>query len=70
MQMMGHQLPVQKARNGRKGGAQEQLRFCKETIKELFKKTHESYAYPFYQPVGKPFILLRIFLLFEQSTAN
>lgn len=32
--------------------AQEQLRFCKEVIKELFKKVHESYAYPFYQPVG------------------
>ncbi|GAA5952122.1 hypothetical protein JCM3765_005202 [Sporobolomyces pararoseus] len=51
-QMMGHhQMPGPKARNGRKGGAQEQLRYCKETIKELFKKTHESYAYPFYQPV-------------------
>ncbi|GAA6038367.1 hypothetical protein JCM8097_007613 [Rhodosporidiobolus ruineniae] len=31
--------------------AQEQLRFCKEVMKELFKKTHEAYAYPFYQPV-------------------
>lgn len=31
--------------------AQEQLRFCKEVVKELFKKVHESYAYPFYQPV-------------------
>lgn len=51
-QMTGHhQASGQKARNGKKGGAQEQLRFCKETIKELFKKTHESYAYPFYQPV-------------------
>ena len=28
------------------------MRYCKETIKELFKKTHEAYAYPFYQPVG------------------
>ncbi|TKA55736.1 hypothetical protein B0A53_02872 [Rhodotorula sp. CCFEE 5036] len=31
--------------------AQEQLRFCKEVIKEMFKKVHEAYAYPFYQPV-------------------
>ncbi|GAA5881015.1 hypothetical protein JCM3774_003069 [Rhodotorula dairenensis] len=31
--------------------AQEQLRFCKEVVKEMFKKVHEAYAYPFYQPV-------------------
>ncbi|GJN92439.1 hypothetical protein Rhopal_005469-T1 [Rhodotorula paludigena] len=31
--------------------AQEQMRFCKEVVKELFKKVHEPYAYPFYQPV-------------------
>jgi bromodomain-containing factor 1 len=46
--------------------AQEQLRFCKEVVKELFKKTHESYAFPFYQPVGafsalsSPFPLWRL----------
>ncbi|GAA5880981.1 hypothetical protein JCM1840_006934 [Sporobolomyces johnsonii] len=42
-----------KSRHGRisSKGAQEQLRFCKEVIKELFKKVHEPYAYPFYQPV-------------------
>ncbi|GAA5919386.1 hypothetical protein JCM1841_005983 [Sporobolomyces salmonicolor] len=42
-----------KSRNGRisSKGAQEQLRFCKEVVKELFKKVHEPYAYPFYQPV-------------------
>lgn len=41
--------------------AQEQLRFCKEVIKEMFKKVHEAYAYPFYQPVGEsplPFALV------------
>lgn len=39
--------------------AQEQLRFCKEVIKEMFKKVHEAYAYPFYQPVGEsPFLFL------------
>ncbi|GAA5938860.1 uncharacterized protein JCM15063_004892 [Sporobolomyces koalae] len=49
--MMQHAAPV-KNRNGRsKNGPQEQLRFCKEVIKELFKKTHEAYAYPFYLPV-------------------
>lgn len=44
-----------KSRTGRVSGkqAQEQLRFCKEVIKELFKKTHESYAFPFYEPVSK-----------------
>ncbi|CEQ42856.1 SPOSA6832_04708, partial [Sporobolomyces salmonicolor] len=43
-----------KSRNGRisSKGAQEQLRFCKEVVKELFKKVHEPYAYPFYQPVA------------------
>ncbi|GAA5897177.1 bromodomain-containing protein [Sporobolomyces salmoneus] len=50
--MMMQGMPgAQKPRNGRKSQAQEQLRFCKETIKELFKKSHESYAYPFYHPV-------------------
>lgn len=33
--------------------AQEQLRFCREVIKELFKKVHESYAYVFYEPVSE-----------------
>lgn len=30
-----------------------QLKFCKEVLKELFKKQHESFAYPFYDPVGE-----------------
>lgn len=30
----------------------EQLKFCKEIIKELFKKQHSAFAYPFYEPVG------------------
>jgi bromodomain-containing factor 1 len=30
----------------------EQLKFCKEVIKELFKKQHSAFAYPFYEPVG------------------
>ena len=44
-----------KSRTGRVSGkaAQEQLRFCKEVIKELFKKVHESYAFPFYEPVSE-----------------
>jgi len=29
----------------------EQLKFCKEVIKELFKKQHSAFAYPFYEPV-------------------
>lgn len=48
------EVGVSKSRTGRVSGktAQEQLRFCKEVIKELFKKVHESYAYPFYEPVS------------------
>ncbi|BGP34055.1 transcription initiation at TATA-containing promoter protein [Rhodotorula toruloides] len=46
----GHAPPPKKAKSAQKI-AQEQLRFCKEVVKELFKKTHESYAFPFYQPV-------------------
>ncbi|KAM0790690.1 hypothetical protein ACM66B_004548 [Microbotryomycetes sp. NB124-2] len=49
------QMPVSgKSRTGRVSGksAQEQLRFCKEVIKELFKKVHEPYAFPFYEPVN------------------
>lgn len=44
-----------KSRTGRVSGkaAQEQLRFCKEVIKELFKKVHEAYAFPFYEPVSE-----------------
>lgn len=47
--------PPAKSRTGRVSGkqAQEQLRFCKEVIKELFKKVHESYAFPFYEPVSE-----------------
>ena len=43
-----------KSRTGRVSGktAQEQLRYCKEVIKELFKKIHEPYCYPFYEPVS------------------
>ena len=33
----------------------EQLKFCKEVIKELFKKQHSPFAYPFYEPVGQCF---------------
>ncbi|BFZ58266.1 transcription initiation at TATA-containing promoter protein [Savitreella phatthalungensis] len=28
-----------------------QLKFCESVIRELFKKQHESFAFPFYQPV-------------------
>lgn len=47
--------PPVKSRTGRVSGkqAQEQLRFCKEVIKELFKKIHEPYAFPFYEPVSE-----------------
>lgn len=31
----------------------EQLKFCKEVLKEVFKKQHQSFAYPFYDPVGE-----------------
>lgn len=42
-----------RSRTGRLSGkqAQEQLRFCKEVVKEMFKKVHEPFAFPFYQPV-------------------
>ena len=44
---------VGKGRTGRVSGkaAQEELRFCKDVIKELFKKTHDQYAFPFLAPV-------------------
>ncbi|BGP42209.1 transcription initiation at TATA-containing promoter protein [Rhodotorula kratochvilovae] len=42
--------PPKKAKSAAKI-AQEQMRFCKEVVKELYKKVHEQYAYPFYQPV-------------------
>lgn len=29
----------------------EQLKFCKEVMKEMYKKQHNSFAYPFYDPV-------------------
>ncbi|EEB07604.1 bromodomain protein [Schizosaccharomyces japonicus yFS275] len=28
-----------------------EMKFCQAVLKELFKKQHETYAYPFYQPV-------------------
>ncbi|GAA6003921.1 hypothetical protein JCM10207_006468 [Rhodosporidiobolus poonsookiae] len=43
--------PAPKQRKTSAKAAQEQLRFCKEVVKEMFKKVHEAYAYPFYQPV-------------------
>ncbi|GAA5859118.1 hypothetical protein JCM8547_004009 [Rhodosporidiobolus lusitaniae] len=49
--MHGGAMGMPKQRKVGQKMAQEQLRFCKEVIKELFKKVHESYAYPFYQPV-------------------
>lgn len=55
------ELPYEQADGGRSRHgyvsgktAQEQVRFCKEVIRELFKKVHEPYAYPFYEPVSKP----------------
>jgi bromodomain-containing factor 1 len=50
-----------KSRHGRVSGkaAQEQLRFCKEVIKEMFKKVHEAYAFPFYEPVSESSSSLR-----------
>lgn len=44
-----------KSRHGRVSGkaAQEQLRFCKEVVREMFKKVHEPYAYVFYEPVSE-----------------
>ncbi|SCV71560.1 BQ2448_3148 [Microbotryum intermedium] len=49
-----------RSRTGRVSGktAQEQLRFCKEVIKEMFKKVHEPYAYVFYEPVN--YVVLNI----------
>ena len=43
--------------------AQQQLKFCKDVVKELFKKVHESYAFAFYNPVGA-------FCLFRSSRAG
>lgn len=48
----GGMAPPKPRKNNGVKMAQEQLRFCKEVVKELFKKVHEAYAYPFYQPVG------------------
>ena len=55
MAIQGGAVPGVKSRTGRVSGkaAQEQLRFCKEVIKEMHKKVHEAYAYPFYHPVGR-----------------
>ncbi|BGP18574.1 hypothetical protein JCM10213_003038 [Rhodosporidiobolus nylandii] len=49
--MAGGMPGVPKQRKSSAKSAQEQLRFCKSVIKELFSKVHEGYAYPFYQPV-------------------
>ena len=44
-----------RSRHGRVSGkaAQEQLRYCREVIKEMFKKVHEAYAFVFYEPVSE-----------------
>ncbi|GAA5922008.1 hypothetical protein JCM3775_003459 [Rhodotorula graminis] len=46
----GSGAPQKKVKSAAKV-AQEQMRFCKEVVKELYKKVHEQYAYPFYHPV-------------------
>lgn len=43
-------LPYQNAAP-RRGKNAAQLKFCNTVLKELMKKTHESYAYVFYAPV-------------------
>ncbi|KAG5520124.1 hypothetical protein PMAC_001200 [Pneumocystis sp. 'macacae'] len=43
-------LPYNEAKPHRRKNA-AQLQFCRNVIKELQKKTHESYAFPFYHPV-------------------
>ena len=54
MQMLQH-MQQQQIHQQRNGDIQQmQLRFCKEVIKELFKKEHQAFTYPFYDPVGKP----------------
>ncbi|GAA5891220.1 hypothetical protein JCM8208_002548 [Rhodotorula glutinis] len=46
----GSGAPQKKVKSAAKV-AQEQMRFCKEVVKEMYKKVHEQYAYPFYHPV-------------------
>lgn len=46
-QQQAHQQQVQQLLN------QEQLKFCKEVMTELWKKQYSSFVYPFYEPVGK-----------------
>ncbi|KAG4301774.1 hypothetical protein PCK1_001750 [Pneumocystis canis] len=43
-------LPYNETKPHRRKNA-AQLQFCRNVIKELQKKTHESYAFPFYHPV-------------------
>ncbi|KAF8446983.1 Bromodomain-containing protein [Kalaharituber pfeilii] len=43
-------LPYSDVKPRRKKTAAE-LKFCDQVMKELMKKQHEAYAYPFYQPV-------------------
>lgn len=43
-------LPYNETKPHRRKNA-AQLQFCRNVIKELQKKTHESYAFPFYRPV-------------------
>lgn len=46
-QAQQHQQMVQQLLN------QEQVKFCLDVIRELFKKQHSAFAYPFYEPVGE-----------------
>ncbi len=39
------------AHNPRRKKNAEEIRFCTSIVKELLKKQHEAYAFPFYQPV-------------------
>ncbi|EMR11523.1 hypothetical protein PNEG_00534 [Pneumocystis murina B123] len=43
-------LPYNETKPHRRKNA-AQLQFCRNVIRELQKKTHESYAFPFYRPV-------------------
>lgn len=46
-QQEAHQQQIQQLLN------QEQLKFCKEVMTELWKKQYSAFVYPFYEPVGE-----------------
>ena len=46
---LGHSKPKRKSTSGLQG---EQFRFCREVVREVTKKSYESFTFPFLQPVG------------------